>query len=106
MNLDRRGFFRSLGIAALAMVASLMSIGSKRNVQLLSIGDEVLAADPDNMPDTCRSKSKGLTRCRNHTGRCEGDHHACSGHQSGGRGSGCSKKVQCKDHNFRKGPSD
>jgi hypothetical protein len=105
MDINRRSFFRNLGIGILAMFASVLSFRSKSDIQLLSIADDAHAIS-DNMPEGCRAKQKGLTRCKNHWGRCEGSHHACSGHQSGGRGSGCSKKVQCKDHNFRKGPSD
>ncbi|ACI21528.1 hypothetical protein [Thermodesulfovibrio yellowstonii] len=105
MNDDRRSFLKKLGFIALGAVASMISIGSNRNVNLLSLADEVHAQDPDNMPDRCRSGSKGLTRCRNHWGACDGEWHACSGHQSGGRGSGCKKTVQCRDHNFNRGPN-
>lgn len=106
MKEDRRSFLKKMGFMALGVFASMFAVGSKKDVNLLSIVDEVHAQMPENMPDRCRSGTRGLTRCRNHWGRCEGEWHACSGHQSGGRGSGCPKKVQCKDHNFKKGPTD
>ncbi|MCX8026773.1 MAG: hypothetical protein N3A62_02800 [Thermodesulfovibrionales bacterium] len=105
MTDDRRSFLKKTGLMALGIFASMFTVGTKKDVELLSLVDEAHAIQ-DNMPEPCRSGSPGLTRCKKHWGQCEGQWHTCSGHQSGGRGSGCRQKVQCKDHNFRRGPTD
>ena len=98
--MKRRFFLQSAGFSLLATLGTMLPLGfrkGKTGVEPMSVASLVSAADPDNMPDRCRSGGKDLTRCRNHYGSCEGGWHACSGHQ--GR---CGTEVQCKDHNKKR----
>jgi len=102
--MNRRSFMRNAGFAALATAATLIPFNRKSDVELISLNDKAYAEANENDPKECKGGSKGLTSCRQHTGTCLGDRHACVGHQSGsGGGSGCKKEVHCKDHNWDKG---
>lgn len=97
--MERRHFMRRLGYTVLAGFATLF--GSKvKNVEALT-EPILLAQAGSDLPSSCQNKSaKGLSRCKGHTGSCEGDHHACSGHQPsrGTKGCGKGKTVQCAKH--------
>ncbi len=97
--MERRAFLKQV-LYTVAAGASVM-IGLKaKNVEALSISNQLLAQSGSELPSGCRSRAKGLTRCKDHTGSCEGTHHACSGHipYKGTRGCGEGKTVQCSKH--------
>jgi len=72
MSMDRRSFLRNAGFTVLGVFSTLIPWGRKSDVELLSLSNEVYAADQENMPEGCRSKSKGLSRCWQHTGSLRG----------------------------------
>lgn len=102
--MDRRSFLKTLGFTVLAGAASLTGMRAN-NVEALSKDSMLLAQAGSELGSSCKNKAKGLSRCKGHTGSCDGSWHACSGHSSstrgGGTGCGEGKRVQCSKHGRR-----
>ena len=89
--MKRRTFLRGAFYSLIATIGATLPFGQRQDIEPLSLVNQAQAQSGDFPVDNCRSKSKGLSRCKEHSGSCEGSHHACNRH--GGR---CQTQVQCK----------
>lgn len=91
--MERRTFIKGAFYTLLATVGAMLPLGRKdgSGIESLSLVNNANAQQGDFPVDSCRNRAKGLSRCRQHSGSCEGSHHACNSHK--GR---CQPQVQCK----------
>jgi hypothetical protein len=96
--MERRTFLKGAFYSIVATVGAMVPFGRRDGVESLSLVEDAHGQAGDSLPDNCKNRTKGLTRCREHKGACEGTHHACNAHK--GR---CQAQVQCKVKGHIKG---
>jgi hypothetical protein len=98
--MERRTFIKGAFYSLAATIGALLPLGRQEGnvIDQLSLVNDAQAQSGDFPVDNCRNRTKGLTRCKAHSGSCEGGHHVCNSHS--GR---CQAQVQCKVRQHRPG---